>query len=538
MVMAILMLLSEKNDGNINFFLNVGSSSAAIFYLSSTSPTPFGLSDIGINSAPTFVDIDDDGDFDAFVGERDGNINFFLNTGSSALPAFNLSASSVPYGLSDIGDDSAPTFVDIDDDGDFDAFVGGAQGNINFFINLGSPSVPSFYLSTTSTAPFGLSDNGSKSAPTFIDIDGDGDFDAFVGGRNGGSIFFRNTGSTSAPSFTFSIPFATPGFDVLRIPTFVDIDGDDDFDAFIGTFSGTIEFFENIGPSSAPVFILSTSQSPFGLFDIGDRSSPTFVDIDGDGDFDAFVGEREGNINFFKNTGTSALPAFNLSASFTPYGLSDIGTDNAPTFVDIDGDGDFDAFVGESDDGRINFFLNTGSASAANFYLLSSPTPFGLSGVGSDSVPTFVDIDSDGDFDAFVGEEDGNTNFFLNTGTSALPAFNLSVSSIPFGLSDIGRKSSPTFVDIDMDGDFDAFIGEVGGDIIFFENRPCPDAIETNHVLLHQDQFVSEDVITSAAVIRSGRSVHFSGEQGLEINADFEVKGDGAMEVDTKGCKE
>ena len=34
---------------------------------------------VGWNSAPEFVDIDNDGDMDMFIGERDGGINFYRN---------------------------------------------------------------------------------------------------------------------------------------------------------------------------------------------------------------------------------------------------------------------------------------------------------------------------------------------------------------------------------------------------------------------------------------------------------------------------
>ncbi len=39
----------------------------------------FGLTKVGYNSTPTFADIDDDLDLDAFVGVKDGNINYFEN---------------------------------------------------------------------------------------------------------------------------------------------------------------------------------------------------------------------------------------------------------------------------------------------------------------------------------------------------------------------------------------------------------------------------------------------------------------------------
>ena len=99
-------------------------------------------------------------------------------------------------------------------------------------------------------------------------------------------------------------------------------------------------------------------------------------------------------------------------------------------------------------------------------------TPYGL-GVGfADSKyvsPTFFDIDGDGDKDAFLGREDGSFAFYRNNeiGTGAgdvndiknLGLFTYEGGATPFGLQDLGDRSNISFVDIDHDGDMDAFVG-------------------------------------------------------------------------------
>ncbi len=274
-------------------------------------------------------------------------------------PAFSF-VSNNPFGLTTSGLYAHPTFVDIDGDGDFDAFNGNNSGNTSFLENTGDASNPAFAGAVSN--PFGLADVGVSAAPAFVDIDGDGDFDVFIGNQAGNTFFFENTGDANSPAFGAAIenPFGLSNVGAFAHPAIVDIDGDGDFDLFIGNNAGSTVFFENTGDANTPAFAAGTL-NPFGLADIGSYSSPAFVDIDGDGDFDALIGDFAGNTIFFENTGDALSPAF-TNAGTNPFGLADVGNSAAPTFVDIDGDGDPDAFVGGTillTSTQISYFTDT-----------------------------------------------------------------------------------------------------------------------------------------------------------------------------------
>ena len=117
---------------------------------------------------------------------------------------------------------------------------------------------------------FGLANTASSAVPAFADIDGDGDLDAFVGERYGVTSFFENTGSAGAPAFAapWSAPSASRTWAGTPRPSFVDIDGDGDLDAFIGERYGSTFFFENTGSAIAPAFG-PPSANPFGLVNVG-----------------------------------------------------------------------------------------------------------------------------------------------------------------------------------------------------------------------------------------------------------------------------
>ena len=443
--------------GNLIFFRNTGTAVNPNFTLVSRT---FDFVHVGsCCSNPAFVDIDNDEDLDLFMGEALGNIAFFRNTGTATEPNFTLEAENF-LGI-DVGSFSAPTFADIDNDGDFDLFVGETDGNINFWRNTGTATEPAF---TRETENF-IVGIGSESAPAFVDIDNDGDLDLFVGEAEGNINFFRNTGTATEPNFTLEAENFL-GIDVgsFSAPTFADIDNDGDFDLFVGETDGNINFYRNSGTATNHIFTFETENLIF--IDVGNFSAPTFADIDNDGDFDLFVGEREGNIDFYRNTGTATNPVFTLEME--DFASINVGFLSAPTFADIDNDGDLDLFVGQGE-GNLHFYRNTGTATDPVFTLeMEDFASINVGGFGV-SAPTFADIDNDGDLDLFVGEAEGNINFFRNRGTARDPRFTLETQDFASIKIKVG-DSKPTFADIDNDADFDLLVGQFWGGLHFHRN--------------------------------------------------------------------
>ena len=201
-----------------------------------------------------------------------------------------------PYGLS-ATDISLSTFVDIDNDGDLDIMsanyeeYGSTYFNMNFYENVGNNSNPTFEDPVTD--PFGLTTAGFT-APSFVDIDNDGDLDLFAGGiGNGGVIYFsENIGDAAEPDFgpVAINPLGTYIYDPFSFLDLADFDNDGDFDIMVSGYYGDFTYFENTGTPEVPSFGLGVV-NPFGLDGItgGLAFLTDWTDLDGDGDVDLMV---------------------------------------------------------------------------------------------------------------------------------------------------------------------------------------------------------------------------------------------------------
>ena len=411
--------------------------------------------DIAVNyySAPAFADIDGDGDLDLFVGESPGIINVFTNNAGVFTAAGNLQAGGTDVNA---GSYSTPIFEDIDGDGDLDLYVGNDDGKIKVFTNTGG-----VFSAGVNLLAGGLNINVDHySKPAFADIDGDGDLDLYVGNSDGEIKVFTNNNSafTAAPDLQSTFFISNIDVGHFAIPTFEDIDGDGDLDLYVGEHTGLIKVFTNTNGAFTTTENLQAGGTEI---DVSSRLSTVFADIDGDGDLDLYAGESAGRILSFINNGAGVFTAApNLQAGGTDI---DVGTSSKPVFADIDGDTDLDLYVGNND-GIIKVFTNNAGVFTVAADLQAGGTNID---VGLVSKPTFEDLDGDGDLDLFVGDWNGGIKVFTNSGGVFTAAADLQAGGANI---DIGQGASPTFEDIDGDGDLDLFVGGSSGKITFYEN--------------------------------------------------------------------
>ena len=156
-----------------------------------------------------------------------------------------------------------------------------------------------------------------------------------------------------------------------------------------------------------------------------------------------------------------------------PFSLTATGYFGLPTFVDIDDDGDLDLFdidvAPYSYSVNVAYRQNTGTSTNPIFGT-QSINPFGLQASSTPTYKsTFADLDNDGDYDIMRTTYYGDHLYYQNTGTKTSPQFAAPVTN-PFGLAGTGDISVAVFVDLDADGDFDLMHGSYYGDFMYFEN--------------------------------------------------------------------
>lgn len=501
-----LDMFVKDRANQLLFFRNIGTTTSSQFEWITDQ-----FEGLDVGAWFKFADPDSDGDLDLFAETALGIIGYYRNTGSPSNPNFVIASDTLNDNTGSpifVDGFSIPEWADIDCDADLDLFLGRQTGRVTLYeqIGLDSGNLPLYeFVTDTFQGIFIVTGGGIQASKpiqgnyskrhganslTFVDIDDDQDLDLFWGDFFAESLIsLENLGTCENPIFDMQAiieayppgnPISTGGFNIPRFP---DIDADGDLDLFVGVQGGWISlsrnlssnfhFYKNIGTSQQPSFALQTDKFIAGI-DIGSSSIPAFVDIDADGDLDLFlaneadpVSPQSSRLHFFENQGSNTSPFYRL---VDIHFLSlEIGFNYAPTFVDFDSDGDVDLFLGEWA-GNINYLRNEGSPQSPSFVVLDQD--FGGIDVGNNNTPAFIDIDDDQDLDLFIGEFTGNLNFYENIGTQAAPNFELNTSQY-FGI-DVGEFSYPTFVDLDHDGDADLLIGSDAQGISLYRNTGSP----------------------------------------------------------------
>ena len=302
------------------------------------------------STAVSLGDVDGDGDTDALIANSNEADRVWINQGGSQSgSAGTFSDSGQILGTTTSLDVAVG---DLDGDGDLDALFADYAGN-RVWINQGGAQ-------NGTAGTFSDSGQGLGTFPSYGislgDLDADGDLDAFVANNGGNRIWINQGLAQGGVPGTFGDSNQSLGTSKSYGAVLGDLDGDGDLDAFVANDGQPNHLWINQG---------GTQGGTAGTFSDGAQSLGSFNsselslgDLDGDGDLDAFVvnAAAQGNRVWVNQGGAQGGSAGTFSDGSQSLGTF---TSSSTSLGDVDGDGDLDAFVTNRNEGN-RIWLNQG----------------------------------------------------------------------------------------------------------------------------------------------------------------------------------
>lgn len=358
---------TSENKNAVWRYENVGDQNLPEFRFRDNDYLIGDMLDVGLSSAPAFVDYNQDGLMDIVVGSGgyyttgsvyDARLFLFENTGTVNEPVFTLKdddfLSLRQYSNSPQGSYFfTPSFGDMDNDGDLDVIVGEIFGRFFYGENTagaGNPiNVENWVYNYMSISV------RSYSAPFLIDLNNDGLLDIIAGGRQGNNdpndnacsnfYYFQNVGTLENPEFisdpdllpntrclgnalfrTFTVsPYASPNFVRTR----------DNLLLLAGNDEGKLRLFSNIIGNIYDNF--TKESDDYGMIRTGARLHTSAADIDDDGFLELVTGNYRGGLQIFQTdleaiSGSSTRTEFSQEINIFPNPVSSANATIGLTF--------------------------------------------------------------------------------------------------------------------------------------------------------------------------------------------------------------
>jgi len=409
--------------------------------------------------------------------------------------------------------------LDINGDGVRDLLMGDSDFN-NILqltnddkgVNMNTSFISQDTLFPSNTTPILIQ---SYPCAYYEDIDNDGVKDLIAtpnetnfSNNSNSAMYYKNMGSTDNPIFSY-VQSDLMQFDMLEFgsgarPVFVDYNGDGLMDIVVGNygyFNTTISAYQtrlallkNVGTPNWPSFELVTKNfaNLSSVFGMGLNISPAFADLDGDGDVDMLLGDSNGFLHYFENTAAIGVPAVysqnELHIKDYNNVIIDVGQNASPVLIDVDLDGDYDLVVGNSV-GKLQLIINDGNATNPIWVLQTDnwgevDVSEWFTPIGN-SYPSIF-RDENGVLQLFVGSARGTIFHFDDIESNLFSGeFNLVDSMV--GDIKLGTNSTQCLADLNNNGYPEMIVGTKRGGLAYFAST-VSDASQLHDFPIAQNQ--------------------------------------------------
>ncbi|MEW6097185.1 MAG: FG-GAP-like repeat-containing protein [bacterium] len=474
-------LVIGNDGGYLKVYLNIGEDESPVFtteqpyyFQVQANSTPLHVS--SGYATPVVVDWNEDNIYDLIVGEENGYINLYTGTIENSLPK------AIP--ITPVGTQSNNVTINYilkDDEQDVCSIV------VKYSTDFGN----TWATTTAANAGDGISNlNSSKDGirhsfvwDSFKNLGNDNKriiikiipHDGKVEGTPGETGEFEVNNDNPPEWKRIKLNGADLNLDSYSTPIVANWDKDDRRDLLIGGEDGYVYFCQNIGTDESPEFEVAYELQVEGgdLLKVNNYySSPFVYDWDSDGDKDLLVGDSEGYVTFFENTGSYQILAQGKRIKIGTDGVELKVPGNAvPVVVDWNRDGYKDLIVGDKNGNGWLYLNKNVSPKPDTSPLLSTGIKIQANSdlyVGNDATPYMIDWDKDYKDDLIIGNRDGYVFHYKNIGTEGTPSFSTGVK-LKLEEEDIkvDANSRPCVLNREGD-DIDLIVGSKAGYIFLY----------------------------------------------------------------------